>query len=124
GVEVFRSNMPLTNVNFNSFALAAQNATNETTFFPRIVPASVLVAGANLIAVEVHQTSSTIGGTDLSFDLQLLGNAPLPNQAPTANPQNVTVVQNTPRSITLTGSDPENSPLTFIVLTLPANGSL
>ena len=118
GVEVFRSNMP-TNVTFNSFALVNQNGSNEVTFFPRTVPASVLVPGANLIAAEIHQ--AVAGTNDLSFDLALFGNVPLPNQAPTANPQNVSVTQNTSRSITLTGSDPEGTPLTFTILTGPTN---
>jgi hypothetical protein len=122
GVEVFRNNMPATNVTFNTFASVNQNASNEVTYFPRTVPASVLVPGANLVAVEVHQAAA--GTNDLSFDLSLLGNAPLPNQAPTANPQTVAVVQNTPRSVTLTGSDPEGSPLTYTVLTGPTSGTL
>jgi hypothetical protein len=122
GVEVFRNNMPLSNVTFNTFANVNQNLTNETIFFPRTVPASVLVAGANLVAVEVHQAAA--GTNDLSFDLELLGNAPLPNQAPTANPQSVAVVQNTPRSFVLTGSDPENSPLTFSIVSGPTSGTL
>jgi hypothetical protein len=122
GVEVFRSNMPLTNVTFNSFANINQNTTNETIFFPRTVPASVLVPGINQLAVEIHQASA--GSNDLSFDLALFGNAPLPNQAPTANPQNVLVTQNTPRSITLTGSDPEGSPLTFSIVGGPTSGTL
>src|SRR5215213_3802964 len=92
GVEVFRSNMPLTNVTFNSFASINQNTTNELIFFPRTVPASVLVPGMNLVAVEIHQASA--GSNDLSFDFALVGNAPIPNQAPTANPQNVLVTQN------------------------------
>ena len=122
GVEVFRSNMAASNITFNSFALANQNTSNEVIFFPRTVPATVLVPGANLIAAEIHQ--AVAGTNDLSFDLALLGNFPLPNQPPTANPQNVTVTQNTPRSITLTGSDPEGSPLTFSIVTGPSHGTL
>lgn len=122
GVEVFRSNMPLTNVNFNSFAQVNQNTTNETTFFPRTVPASVLIPGLNLVAVEIHQAAA--GSNDLSFDFALIGNAPLPNQAPTANPQTVAVTQNTPRSITLTGFDPEGSPLTYSIVSGPTSGTL
>ena len=122
GVEVFRSNMPGSNVNFNTFALLNQNGLSESNFFSQTVPASVLVAGGNVVAVEIHQAAA--GTNDLSFNFALLGNAPVPNQAPTANPQTVAVVQNTPRSITLTGSDPENSPLTFTVLTGPTSGTL
>jgi len=43
---------------------------------------------------------------------------------PTANSQELSVVKNTPRSITLTGSDPQNSPLTFQLVQVPLHGSL
>jgi len=46
------------------------------------------------------------------------------NQAPIANGQSVTTAQGTPLPITLTGSDPENSPLTYAVVTGPASGTL
>lgn len=46
------------------------------------------------------------------------------NQAPTANAQSVTVAKNTAKGITLTGSDPEGSALTFTVLTNPTHGTL
>ncbi len=46
------------------------------------------------------------------------------NDPPSADPQAVTTLQNNAVTITLTGSDPENSPLTYSVVTLPARGSL
>jgi glucose/arabinose dehydrogenase len=46
------------------------------------------------------------------------------NQAPTANGQSVTTVKDTPKAITLTGSDPEAGALTFTVLTPPGHGVL
>ena len=46
------------------------------------------------------------------------------NDAPIANSQSVTTEQNNPVMITLTGSDVEGSPLTYIVLTQPAHGAL
>jgi hypothetical protein len=46
------------------------------------------------------------------------------NQAPTANAQNVTVTKNTSKTITLTGTDPQNSPLSFFVVTNPSHGTL
>ncbi len=44
--------------------------------------------------------------------------------APTANAQSLGVIQNTPTAITLTGSDPQNKPLTYSIVTQPANGTL
>lgn len=46
------------------------------------------------------------------------------NQAPTANPQSVAVAEDSSVNITLTGSDPESSPLTYAVVTGPAHGTL
>ncbi|MDX2087205.1 MAG: Ig-like domain-containing protein [Kofleriaceae bacterium] len=44
--------------------------------------------------------------------------------APTAIAQTLVVAPNTPRSVVLTGSDPENRPLTYTVLTPPLHGTL
>lgn len=46
------------------------------------------------------------------------------NQAPTANAQSVTLQQNTSANITLTGSDPEHSPLTYILVSSTTHGVL
>ncbi|HYM34661.1 MAG TPA: Ig-like domain-containing protein, partial [Steroidobacteraceae bacterium] len=46
------------------------------------------------------------------------------NRPPVANPQSVTTLEDTPITITLTGSDPDNDPLTFAVATPPAKGTL
>src|SRR3989344_1257175 len=46
------------------------------------------------------------------------------NQAPTADSQNVSVTENSSVNITLTGSDPEGSPLTYIVVSTTNNGTL
>lgn len=46
------------------------------------------------------------------------------NSVPNANGQGVTTPVNTAKGITLIGSDPENTPLTYTIVTQPANGSL
>ena len=46
------------------------------------------------------------------------------NDAPVANDQSVTVIEDTPKLITLTGSDVEGSSLTYTVLTNPTHGTL
>jgi hypothetical protein len=69
GLEVFRSNMtngPGVPVIFTNLAL---NAADEVSFFSTNAPASLLLPGDNLVAVEIHQT--TPGSSDVSFDLQL-----------------------------------------------------
>jgi hypothetical protein len=55
-----------------------------------------------------------------NYDAQLSG----ANRPPTANAQDVSTIENTPLSITLTGSDPENAALTFAISTNPSNGTL
>jgi hypothetical protein len=123
GVEVFRSAMPLTNsvITYSTFATATADGTNESAFFSRVIPTSVLVSGENLIAVEIHQVNTT--SSDMSFDLQLLGNFPAENHPPVANSQFRTVFQGSPTSITLTGSDPDGDPLTFSIVTSPSHGT-
>jgi gliding motility-associated-like protein len=46
------------------------------------------------------------------------------NDAPVANDQSINYLLNTPRAITLTGSDVEGSALTYIVLSNPSHGVL
>jgi hypothetical protein len=54
------------------------------------------------------------------------GEPPLPvcNRPPVANGQTATTDEDTPVTITLTGSDPDSNPLTFSIVTPPAHGSL
>ena len=44
--------------------------------------------------------------------------------APTANPQNVNVTEQTDKNITLTGTDKEGDAITYIISSLPLNGTL
>src|SRR4051812_13268492 len=70
GVEVFRSNInPVSPILYSTFAgpLPADGA-NENTYFTKVIPASVLVDGENLIAVEIHQVN--LASTDMSFNLE------------------------------------------------------
>jgi hypothetical protein len=73
GLEVWRSNMPGTNpINSATLASAAVPAADETSnYYTRSLNPARLVAGANLLAVEVHQNSPT--SDDLSFDFELTG---------------------------------------------------
>lgn len=67
GVEVGRVNMAAGTVAYNTYANATVNTDPVETNIT--VPASAFVAGANTIAVEVHQV--TAGSSDISFDLRL-----------------------------------------------------
>jgi len=46
------------------------------------------------------------------------------NEPPVADPQSVTTDEDTAKVITLTGSDPESDPLTFIITSLATHGTL
>ncbi|HUR28269.1 MAG TPA: hypothetical protein VM509_08775, partial [Planctomycetota bacterium] len=73
GVEIVRSNLVANApVVFNSFAPVAVANSDEDRFFPFYAPSSMLVAGTNVIAVEIHQNSVT--SSDISLDLELIGN--------------------------------------------------
>jgi hypothetical protein len=74
GVEVVRSNMPSGIITPTTLASSSAAPADESTrFFAATVAGSLLRAGSNTIAVEIHQDSAT--SSDLSFDLRL-GPAP------------------------------------------------
>ena len=49
---------------------AISGAEETTTYVQATLPVAGLVAGANVIAVEIHQNAGT--SSDLSFDLELI----------------------------------------------------
>ena len=74
---------------------------DESTFYQVALSPSILVAGTNVIAVEIHQVNST--SSDISFDLELSGSAFPPNQGPSViagADQTITL----PASATLNGT--------------------
>ena len=77
GQEAFRSNMPGGAIGFSTLAGGATGS--ETAFNPKDVAASFLVAGSNIIAVEIHQDAPD--SSDISFDLELLAQ-PRPSTGP------------------------------------------
>jgi hypothetical protein len=77
GNRVINSNMPTNAVNFTTQPLGNQSAPAENTFFEYLVDASLLNNGSNVIAVEIHNlTSSNPPSQDLSFDLGFDGVLP------------------------------------------------
>jgi hypothetical protein len=73
GTEVFRTNMPEGPVNASTVASSGVEFPLEGNFVVARVPASALVAGTNVVAVEIHQAGAQ--DTDLSFDLELVATA-------------------------------------------------
>lgn len=69
GVEVARSNMPTGTVSYTTLASSAVGDAAESQWFDIPLDPSFLVAGTNVIAVELHQSSAT--SSDISFDFEL-----------------------------------------------------
>jgi hypothetical protein len=81
GVEAARYNMATGAVAYTNYAFA--NAADDGAVYnPTNLNPGLLVNGTNLLAVEVHQANA--GSSDLSFDLELLGDyAAVTNPPPT-----------------------------------------
>ena len=76
GSEVARFNMPTGSITFTTLASSVIGGAEEDRFFTVSVSTSLLNAGSNIIAVEIHQANVT--SSDISFDLQLIGVEPNP----------------------------------------------
>jgi len=73
GTEIFRSNLADGPVDYLTRATLASD--DGVNFYSTNAPASLLVPGTNVVAVEIHQESPT--SSDVSFDLRLDAAAPL-----------------------------------------------
>ena len=102
GVEAVRSNMPGGAVTSSTYASVGQDRPDEATFFNFTLPASLLVRGTNVVAVEVHQ--ATADSSDVSFDLQLIGVVGATVTAPAA-PSGLTATAGSSSSISLSWTD-------------------
>jgi len=69
GMEVMRSNMPGGIITPQTRPETFVSSNAELTFHPADIEPSLVVAGTNLVAAEVHQLEPD--GTDISFDLRL-----------------------------------------------------
>jgi chitodextrinase len=106
GTEVARSNMPTGTVTSTTAATANVDGAAESQWFPYTAPSSLLVAGTNTIAVEIHQQYRA--SSDISFNLSMSATrrqGPTPPTALTAGTVTGTTVPLswTPPSGTITG---------------------
>ena len=69
GVEVLRTNMPAGAISATTLALTTINGAPETNWLRATLGVQSLVAGTNILAVEVHQAATN--SSDLGFDLEL-----------------------------------------------------
>lgn len=71
GAEVYRSNMPTGAISHTTLAAAGVSGADEEKFFRRVADPALLVAGTNVVAVEIHQDAAD--SSDIGFDLEVLG---------------------------------------------------
>jgi hypothetical protein len=81
GDEIFRSNMPGGTITSTTLASVIVSDADETAFFETNVSPAHLVNGTNILAVEIHQIHQN--GTDMGFNLDLIGDSWGTNHAPT-----------------------------------------
>jgi len=82
GRELYRSNMPETPtaITYLTTASTSVGGADEQTFFITSLPATSMVAGTNILAVEIHQQAPD--SSDLSFNLELVANGYEDAQSP------------------------------------------
>ena len=69
GTEIIRTNMPGGEIDYQTLSATTIGGADELVFHAFPVSPGMLVPGDNLLAVEIHQRSST--SSDISFDLEL-----------------------------------------------------
>jgi hypothetical protein len=85
GVEVFRTNMPGGAVGYQTLASTAISGGEETwVYIQAALDTASLIAGTNVLAVEIHQSGAT--SSDISFDLDLIGQTGTPTATVTRGP--------------------------------------
>lgn len=70
GREIHRLNLPAGTITPQTLASATVAGTDELTYYDLDVAPSLLAAGTNVLAVEIHQAS--LNSTDIAFDLRLV----------------------------------------------------
>jgi hypothetical protein len=83
GTEIYRNNMPSGTIAYTTLASTTIGDADESAWYSANVNPAQLVAGNNVIAVEIHQCVAT--SSDISFDFQLsASNAPTTPMKPAA----------------------------------------
>ncbi len=90
GTEVHRSNLP-DGAAHDTLATATVSGADESTALPFVVPPALLVAGKNVVAVEVHQAAASSSDLSFALDLTALQAAPSAPRVKLATPPEGTV---------------------------------
>jgi spore germination protein YaaH len=97
GSEVWRINMPAGAIGYRTLAASVLNAPQESTFYQTTIDPRLLVAGTNVVAVEIHQGDVT--SSDISFNLELTGSPAIPA------PSNLQAAATSSDAVSLTWTD-------------------
>jgi len=85
GTEVFRSNIPTNEITFMTLASEEIGPGDESiNYYTNAIDPVWLLPGSNILAVEIHQSSTT--GTNLNFDLAVWGFSEAPPTVTITNP--------------------------------------
>jgi hypothetical protein len=108
GTEIWRNNMPAGTIASTNYAAAPEiSGAAEYTWIVTNVPIAALVAGTNVVAVEIHQQRAA--SSDISFNFELAGAPALGNLAPsvtlTAPAAGSALPTGTPVSLTAAATD-------------------
>jgi hypothetical protein len=92
GQEVIRTNMPGGSINYQTTAVSSISGSAESQFTSYDIDKDLFVAGTNVIAVEIHQSSSN--SSDIGFDLELVSRSiSTQDYITTSNPYSFTLVR-------------------------------
>lgn len=103
GTEVWRTNMPTGTIGYKTYASSALSPPEEGTFYSAPVDPVLLVAGKNVVAVEIHQSDA--GSSDISFDLQLTGTGAAEPPPPPAAPSSLIATASSSSQVDLAWTD-------------------
>ena len=116
GSQVWSDNMP-ESFNYQTYASNGIGGSDETAWISTVIRNS-LVAGTNILAVEIHQSS--VSSSDMSFDFKLIGGV---NDAPTVEDMSISAVENSSVDFYLSATDDDGDSITFAVSS-PSNGNV
>ncbi|MCF7674158.1 MAG: tandem-95 repeat protein, partial [Akkermansiaceae bacterium] len=112
------------NAGTSAVAIGTVSETSPGVFTVPVTPTS---AGTLRLQVNAGAVLTDAAGNALVTTSAIIDDTTITvtsNTAPVANSQSVSTVQNTAKPITLTATDAEADPLTYTIVTQPANGSL
>ena len=112
GTEIFRSNMPVGTIGHTTRASSPIGNAAEFTWLTANIDPALLVNGANILAVEIHQDSPS--STDISFNAELIAQVTGTPTAPAA-PGDLAATAVAPNKMNLAWADNSSNESGFVV---------